>query len=235
MKPMSKRIFLNAGHGGKDVGATGHGLREKDLNLTLVKLIEKKLNEQYEGFVIKRYRSGDEFRSLADITQTANKWNADLFVSIHINAGGGSGFESFIYNGRVPERTSNYHAIIHGAIIQNIHKYKVADRGKKRANFHVLRETKMPAILTETLFIDSKKDSELLKDESFLNDVAQGHVEGIANCLKLKKKEVNKEVNKEQVFYRVVTGSFTKRKNAEKRVKELQEKGYQSFIEIFRK
>ena len=65
---------------------------------------------------------------------------------------------------------------------------KVTNRGKKRANFAVLRLTKMPAILPENLFIDRKADANKLKDSKFLDKVAKGHAIGIAKFLGLKKK-----------------------------------------------
>src|SRR5699024_5787420 len=54
------------------------------------------------------------------------------------------------------------------------------NRGRKRANFAVLRQTKMPAILTENGFIDTKTDADKLKSNSFLNKIADGHAKGIA-------------------------------------------------------
>src|SRR5690606_9045497 len=64
----------------------------------------------------------------------------------------------------------------------------VRDRGKKRANFAVLRETKMPALLTENLFIDNASDAAKLKSEQFLLQIAHGHVIGLERAFGLKKK-----------------------------------------------
>src|SRR5690625_4564905 len=61
----------------------------------------------------------------------------------------------------------------------------VTNRGKKSANFAVLRLSKMPAILPENLFIDRKADANKLKSSKFLDKVAKGHAIGIANFLKL--------------------------------------------------
>lgn len=65
----------------------------------------------------------------------------------------------------------------------------IKDRGKKAANFAVLRETKMPALLTENLFIDHPQDAALLKDAAFREKLARGHVTGMAKAFSLKKKE----------------------------------------------
>src|SRR5699024_970789 len=73
---------------------------------------------------------------------------------------------------------------IHSEIMKQIN---VTDRGKKRANFAVVRQTAMPAVLTENLFIDRKSDANKLKSSSFLNKVAEGHAKGIAKYLGIKK------------------------------------------------
>ncbi|WP_158318854.1 N-acetylmuramoyl-L-alanine amidase [Robertmurraya kyonggiensis] len=61
------------------------------------------------------------------------------------------------------------------------------DRGKKRADFHVVRETTMPAILTENGFVDNTVEAEKLKQSSFLDQIAQGHVNGLVEIFGLKK------------------------------------------------
>lgn len=227
------RIFINPGHGGSDPGAVGNGLREKDLNLKIALEITKRLRNQYSNIIVKCFRENDKNYSLNEITAEANRWKADIFISIHINAGGGTGFESFAFNGAVQKETLSIQSIIHDEIMKSISKYKVRDRGKKRANFAVLRQTRMPAFLSETLFIDNKADSELLKNDEFISDAVQGHVNGIAKAMKLTRKP-QPQPNPD-VFFRVVTGSFQDKKNAEQRVKELMEKGFNSFIDIYRK
>jgi N-acetylmuramoyl-L-alanine amidase len=64
----------------------------------------------------------------------------------------------------------------------------IHDRGKKRANYAVLRETKMPAILLENLFITNEKENKLLKDDTFLDNLAGAIAAGIAKIFGLKKK-----------------------------------------------
>src|SRR5699024_3614824 len=150
------KLYLDVGHGGSDPGATGNGLKEKDLNLQISKKINSLL-KSYDGITVKMSRSTDKTLSLRQRTNEANSWGADLLLSIHINAGGGTGFESFIYNGTVSSNTSKYRDTIHNEIMKQLKS--VRDRGKKRANFHMLRESKMPALLTENMFIDTKNDA----------------------------------------------------------------------------
>lgn len=188
---MTKILVLDAGHGGEDGGAQSNGLREKDLTLDIAKRIQSKL-KPYSIKVIMT-RTNDKYLTLTQRTNIANKANAELFLSIHINAGGGTGFESYIYNGNVSNATRRYQSKLHDAVMKQI---DVRDRGKKRANFAVVRQTKMPAVLTECLFIDTKSDANKLKNNKFLNSIAQGHVDGIVTHLKLKKTNTSSKPSK---------------------------------------
>jgi N-acetylmuramoyl-L-alanine amidase len=189
------RIVLDAGHGGTDSGAVGNGLREKDLTLNIVKKIGDMLKD-YEGVEIIYTRTNDRFIELSERAAIANRAKADFFLSVHINAGGGTGFESYIFNGNVSAKTIAYQNVIHGEIVRAIGN--VTDRGKKRANYAVLRLTNMPAILTENLFIDNPNDAAKLKSEQFLLQIAHGHVQGIVKAFGLKKKG-GKTVQKDNV------------------------------------
>jgi N-acetylmuramoyl-L-alanine amidase len=163
------KIFLDPGHGGHDPGAIGHGLKEKDLVLDIAKRIEKKL-KGYPGVQVKLSRSSDKFLSLSERARLANNWGADYFVSVHINAGGGEGYEDFIYNGSVSEATKANQNIMNQELVSAT---GFSNRGKKQANFAVLRLTNMPAILTENGFIDNSKDAKNLKSSSFLDKISK--------------------------------------------------------------
>ncbi|ADE87506.1 lysin [Deep-sea thermophilic phage D6E] len=223
------RIVLDAGHGGKDSGAVGNGLREKDLTLNIVKKIGNLLAE-YEGVEVHYTRTDDRFLELSERAEIANRLKADYFISVHINAGGGTGFESYIYNGNVSSATIAYQNVIHSEIMKAIGN--VTDRGKKRANYAVLRETHMPALLTENLFIDNKNDAAKLDSEQFLLQVAHGHVQGIVKAFGLKKKATPQPQQKvsDKKLYRVQVGAFADRKNAERLADELKKKGYPVYI-----
>lgn len=178
------KIYLDPGHGGKDSGAIGHGLLEKDITLKLA-LKTRDYLQQYNHVDIKMSRTTDKTVSLNERTNAANEWKADYFVSIHINAGGGTGFESFIYNQLAnSSETAKRRSILHGKIAQN---NNMRDRGKKKANFHVLRETRMSAVLTENGFIDTASDVTQLKNAAWIDGVARAHAEGIAEIFQLKK------------------------------------------------
>ncbi|MCM3740616.1 N-acetylmuramoyl-L-alanine amidase [Oceanobacillus luteolus] len=176
------KIYLDPGHGGTDPGAQGNGLQEKNVTLAIALKVRDILNRDYEGHTIRMSRSSDATVSLPQRTNDANSWGADYFVSIHINAGGGTGYEDYIYNGSVSSQDISYRDIVHAEIMKQV---DFRNRGKKRANFHVLRESNMPAVLTENGFIDNSTDAAKLKSDAYLNRIALGHANGIAKALGL--------------------------------------------------
>ncbi|MCY8408953.1 N-acetylmuramoyl-L-alanine amidase [Bacillus haynesii] len=182
-----KKVWLDAGHGGTDPGASGYGLQEKDVVLKIVKYAKSYLEANYKNVQVKLTRSTDIFYGLSKRASMANQWGADLFVSVHANAGNGkgTGFETFRYNG-TSGNTLKFQECLHKEILSTMKAYgQISDRGLKQANYAVLRETRMPAVLTENLFIDRKEDADKLKDSGFLKAVGEAHARGIAKYLGL--------------------------------------------------
>lgn len=68
----------------------------------------------------------------------------------------------------------------------------IADRGMKQKNFVVLSKTRMPALLTETLFLSNPQEAKLLKSDDFLNAVAKAHAVGLAKTAHLKARQKGK-------------------------------------------
>src|SRR5690625_55482 len=101
----SKVIYLDAGHGGSDPGAIGNGLQEKDVTLDIALRTKKEL--EAAGYTVIMSRMTDKYLSLSERTNHANRVNADIFVSIHINAGGGTGIETWkMANGPKPSNSN---------------------------------------------------------------------------------------------------------------------------------
>lgn len=143
---MNKRVYFDAGHGGRDPGAVKYE-READLNIKVVNFAVDYLTEHFEVDVFKDVTSD----STSEIASKANKWKADLFVSVHFNAGGGDGFEALV-------RSSKYKSL--GVCFEKYVKQTGQNsRGVKyRPELNVLRLTKMDAVLCEIAFVDHKKD-----------------------------------------------------------------------------
>lgn len=175
-------IVIDPGHGGEDPGAVCHGMIEKDITLKLARLVAAEL-ATYQARVITT-RDGDATVSLGARVNLANTEGADYFCSLHINAGGGSGFESYVHPD-ASKRTEELRRVIHQEVAKFCKASGFPDRGMKYANYAVLRETKMPSVLLENLFIDNSRDAAALKQEDFLQQLASAIARGLAAALGL--------------------------------------------------
>lgn len=177
------KVCLDPGHNeiGADTGASNKDLLEQVLTLKIARMVRKGLEAQGQFSVIMTRDgqtvngpSATQLDSLRTRCRIANEANADLFVSIHVNAGGGTGSEVLIYGkGGKAEKCAN---ILAPLIAEAGDWY---NRGVKVQNVHVLRETNMPAVLTENGFIDHEMDHARLQMDFWLNLIADAHVLGI--------------------------------------------------------
>lgn len=186
---MSKIIAIDPGHGGTDPGATGNGLQEKDLTLKIAKLVRSRLNTLYTGAEARLTRDDDTTTRLASRTGMANSWNSACLVSIHINSfrdSSANGFESFVYTTDGPgTKSAALQDKLHPRLAKLWKDKGRADRGQKRANFHMVREFKGASVLVELGFIVSPEDARLLKSNKFLQQNADAIADGIADHLRL--------------------------------------------------
>jgi len=141
----------------------GHYLRggargivgEVEINRKVGKLVIEKLRAKGNTVIDCTCDYADnEVSQLEKIVKVANAHKADLFCSIHLNAGGGHGTEVFTMVG-ASQSTKNIAKRVDRAIVESCN---FTDRGIKEENFYVLRKTTNPAILCELFFCDSKED-----------------------------------------------------------------------------
>lgn len=123
----------------------------------------------------------------------ADNWYAKdkraVFVSIHSNSGGGSGFEIFTSKGQTKsDKIANIFCETYQKVYYDI-KFRMdqADGdADKEADFYVLRKTDCPAILLENFFFDNRAEAEMLLSDEGINELADTIVQAIVNCEKLK-------------------------------------------------
>ncbi|MET3195151.1 N-acetylmuramoyl-L-alanine amidase [Gottfriedia sp. OAE603] len=176
-----KTIVIDAGHGGKDIGASGQrGAIEKDLTLSMAKNIQNELNNRTGATVILT-RDDDVKISLADRVKISEESNADLFLSIH--------FDAFFTN-EVEGITSYYNkksdeplaALIHDYIFKN--GLDARDRGVSLGDYYVLRENTRPSILLELGYISNSTDEARMTSDEFQTNTTTSIVDGIIDYLK---------------------------------------------------
>lgn len=179
-------VCIDPGHGGPDPGAVSpSGIQEKKVTLTVAKRVAEYLQRAGVNVVLTRDKDmelvagNDSAAELRARAQVANNAKADFFLSIHCNAATSpeaEGFEVFCYPGSIV-----------GAVLANrvAHSYGIASglpcRRVEGANFQVLRDTAMPAVLIELGFLTNKADCALLREPAFQDKIALGIAFGILN------------------------------------------------------
>ena len=197
-KNTRRAIFLDPGHGGSDSGAFENGVKEKDLTLSVYNKVSSRLASL--GYTVLTSRNTDKDVGLVSRADQANKSNADMFLSIHFNAGGRGasyGIETYYYkpeagytpainkeNHNNPERLEKSRKLANKVQQNLLYKTGAYDRGVKRASFAVLRETSIPSILVELGFIDNQEEVNKIKTNEYQEKLADGIVDGIVEYYK---------------------------------------------------
>jgi N-acetylmuramoyl-L-alanine amidase len=167
------KIILNAGHTAKGAGSGAIGyLNESEETRKIVSLIRYYLRGKgHEVILANVDKAESQAAYLYGVAQKANKEiDADLFVSVHLNAGGGSGCECYTWKG-------NESAAAVG-ICEELNALGFRNRGvKDGSHIYVISKTKMPAVLVEVCFVDSMADAKRYKKLG--NVVAQAITRGI--------------------------------------------------------
>lgn len=201
-----RRIVIDAGHGIDTPGKrTPAGEREWTFNDKVARAVIENLN-LYKGIEILRV---DDVTGKRDIplkarTNLANGWNSDVYISIHHNAfksvwGNHGGIESYTMDHpKANAESVRLAKLIHPRVVKAM---GLRDRGIKRANLHVLRETNMPAVLIEGGFMDSLTDINALRNDEKLEAQGRAIAEGLAKYFKLALKTA--VINKEKAESRV--------------------------------
>jgi N-acetylmuramoyl-L-alanine amidase len=230
------KFMLDAGHGYNTPGKRSpDGMREYEFNRAVANYAKSML-EGYENTTVYFAHSDSVDVPLTTRTNRANELRVDAYVSIHANAFGpggwhsASGIETFVYPSKPKEAVELANRIQKGLVMVS----GLPDRGVKTADFHVLRETNMTAVLVECGFMTNQNDVKLLKSEDYRKKVAGVIVEALAAQYGLKKKPAPKPVQKASApsgtLYKVQVGAFSDKANAERLAAELKNKGYSTYI-----
>jgi N-acetylmuramoyl-L-alanine amidase len=227
------KIMVDAGHGYETAGKrTVDGMKEYEFNRAVANEI-KKLLDVYENVTVQFSHSDKEDIPLSERTSKANQASIDLFVSIHANAHGNGrewtsaeGVETYVYLSK-PKAAYELAKIVQANLV---HDTSRKDRGVRTANFQVLKDTSMTAILCECGFMTNRVEANLLRTNSYRSACAKAIVNGIASYYTLKKKAQINNPTPTKVIFRVQLGAFQEKENADKLLEDLKRKGYEAMI-----
>ena len=224
------RLCFDYGHGGNDPGACYNGRKESNDVLEIGKAVAKEIRRH--GVIVDEIRTTDTTLSLQERSNYENKNNYDYFISFHRNAfkpEAATGVETYTYLNQ-DSRSKAMADKIQTAVV-NI---GFVNRGVKKANFHVLRETKAPAVLMELGFIDNSKDNSLF--DSKKKEIIKALSKAILAQLGVTYKEESVSNSSDgKTLYRVMAGYFSIRENADKQVQKLKAAGVDATVMIFNK
>lgn len=180
-----KIITLDAGHGGSDPGAIGSdGTKEKNITLSITKMVKEILEQKGAKVYMTRTTDVDVFgpnasdaEELQARVNVGEKYNSDMFVSLHINSSVNKnvgGFSTYYY-----PKTDNDLRLAQNIQNKLAANFGVDDLGVRQANFYVIKRISMPAVLVEMCFISNEKELTLMKGQWFQKKTARLIAEGI--------------------------------------------------------
>lgn len=155
------KICVCDGHSKGSPGTSGF-LDEFEAANAYVKHIASALEAAGYDVVTVLDGPGNENAELAEKVEVANSSGCDWFLDVHFNSGGGTGTECYYWGGS--EKGEKMARIMSANVASAL---GIRDRGAKTGKFYVLRNTVMPAVLLETLFVDSKTDVEAWNSTSW--------------------------------------------------------------------
>ncbi len=216
-----RTIMVDAGHGGKDPGAMGAGIKESLVTLKMAKMLGGALRKR--GFTVLYTRETDKQVPLEERALMGNDRKADLFISLHVNANNNAavnGLETYFLD--LARTSSAAHVaarenavsvksisdlqfiltdlmlssklqesrelagFVHKAAMTRLRKagFESRDNGVRSAPFYVLMGARMPAVLVEIGYLSNPNDAKRIKNDKYLERLAEGIAEGVASYKK---------------------------------------------------
>lgn len=196
---MAKRIYIDAGHGGKDPGAVNGNRKEKDDVLKLSNRIRALLIEQ--GVKVSAARTTDTYLTVNERVERANASKADYFVSLHRNSfssAGAKGAEVWVYSKTSADTIKKAQRIQDELVKVGFADRKVKKGAPSYTDFGVNKNTVMPACLVEVGFISNEGDNALF--DSKFDALAVGMAKALCANVGVTYKEPKPEPRPTETF-----------------------------------
>ena len=214
-------ICIVAGHTttGKGTGAVGY-INESTENRILAKKVTEYIKKSGHNCDYYEVNKSDTY--LKDQVNFANKKVYDLVIQIHFNAGGGTGTETLYRSTAGKKYAKQVNDKLSTMYKNRGIKHDINDVGRK---LYWLTNTKYPAILIETCFVDSKVDT-----DKYVNNkdaTAKLIAEGIIGK-DITETNVTTNSKNDDILWAVCVGAYKDKNKADSIVEELKKKGYTS-------
>ena len=182
---LGKTIVLDAGHGGKDKGATSGKIIESELNLIITKKLEKELTSRGATVYLTREDEKDLStttinRKRSDLYNRAkyiNKISPDMYISIHLNSSPSPSWRGLqIFYTDKNEENKEIAEILTNHLKNTIPNTRDI---KKDSSYYMYKHIKSPGVLIEAGFISNANDNYLLRNEEYQNKLIAAISDGI--------------------------------------------------------
>lgn len=182
---LGKVIYLDAGHGGVDSGATSTTALEKEINLEIVQKLELELLSR--GAIVLLTRNGDYDLSTTNINRKRddlysrvkliNNSNCDLYLSIHLNSTTSSTWRGLqIFYSSINTKNKTLADTINKRLendISNVREVKLSNE------YYMYKNITIPGILIEAGFLSNPNDNYLLRQDDYQTKLALSITNGV--------------------------------------------------------
>lgn len=213
-----KKVFISPSLQSSNLYAGGLGNEKQRMNEIADKLVA--ILKEYQSLEVKRSnKNGTLQQAVAD----SNKFNPDLHLALHSNAGGGKGYEIYcIKGGKAEQAAKIFDDVLSGVV-------PFGRRGiKDGSKLYECNSTKAPAVLVEIAFHDDVTQAKWIVDNE--DKIAQAYAKAILTFFGIPVKEPQQPAQPANELYKVQVGAFSKKDNAQALADKLKKEGYQVWI-----
>ena len=191
------KVVIDPGHGGHDSGAVGNGVKESALVLSIGRRVRDLLKPHAEVLMT---RESDHFVSLSARCHMANDADCDIFVSLHANSAintDAQGVETFTSGSDASRKLATF------ILNRHLEAVEQKSRGVKKANFYVIRNTRMPAVLHEFGFVSNVGEAAILDNTANQEKMARALADGVLDYFGINSENGGEPLTLEQRLVRI--------------------------------